>query len=525
MSCFDPVEPIEVERIIQRLQPKTSPLDIVPIAVFKQCKTELSVVIAHLANLSFASGRFPTIWKKGLVTPLLKKTGLDVNDLKNFRPITNLSTISKIIERLAQNRLKRFITESPNFGQLQSAYRQGHSTETALTKMMDDIIRAVDEGCVVALMSLDISAAFDAVDHDVLVERLENEFGITGTCSQWIRSYLTDRSSVVRVGKSLSAAVPVRCGVPQGSVLGPMLYTAYVSPVGRLIGSFGILFHQYADDTQVYNRLTMPVSPAIGRLLRCIEVLQHWFWRNGLLLNPDKTVISYFGTRSRRNRPDLPRSVTVAGCDVAVSDKLTVLGVTIDSGLSMDQHVNSVVKNCNYHLQALRHIRPSLSRDAAAAIACSIVHSRLDYCNALLVGTTSSNLDKLQRVQNRAARIVSVASRQQSGSRDLLLKLHWLPVASRITFKTATLCYKALRLGQPSYLSSTLIPYNPVRRLRSSSLELLDEPFVKTKIGGRRFSAVAPRVWNKLPLDCRTADSLSVFKSRLKTHLFRRFMD
>ena len=189
MSSFDPVDPIEVERIINQLQPKTSPLDIVPVSVMKLCKAELSVVIANLANLSFTSGCFPTMMKIGWVTPLLKKAGLDVTDFKNFRPITNLSTISKLLERLAHNRLKQCITASPNFSRLQSAYRQGHSTETALTKIMDDIFGAIDDGSVVALMSLDISAAFDAVNHDVLIQRLEDEFGIAGMCGKWIRSY------------------------------------------------------------------------------------------------------------------------------------------------------------------------------------------------------------------------------------------------------------------------------------------------------------------------------------------------
>jgi Reverse transcriptase (RNA-dependent DNA polymerase) len=163
-----------------------------------------------------------------------KKAGLDTVDFKNFRPITNLSTISKIIERLALNRMRRCITESPNYGKLQSAYRQGHSTKTALVKIMDDIIKTVDCS-VVALASLDISAAFDAVDHDVLVRRLEDEFGITGTCSRWIQSYLTGRTTVVHVGQSSSAAAAVQFRVPQGSVLGPILYTAYVAPIGRLV--------------------------------------------------------------------------------------------------------------------------------------------------------------------------------------------------------------------------------------------------------------------------------------------------
>ena len=141
--------------------------------------------------------------KTGWVTPLLKKVGLDTSDFKNFRPITNLSTFSKILERLAQNRLKHHITQSPNFGQFQSAYRQGHSTETALTKMMDDILTAVDNGSVVALMSLDISAAFDAVNHDILVQRLSDEFGIVGNLLRSVDPIVLDWSLVRRACRSV----------------------------------------------------------------------------------------------------------------------------------------------------------------------------------------------------------------------------------------------------------------------------------------------------------------------------------
>ena len=159
--------------------------------------------------------------KIGWVTPLLKKAGLDDANLKNFCPVTKLSTISKIIERLASTRLKQIITLSPNFCQSQSAYRQGHSTESALNKILDDLLCDIDEGSIVTVMSLDISAAFDAVDHTVLIRRLEAEFGIFGLCRQWISSYLTGRSYSVHVGSSTSSVTMATCGVPHCSVLGP----------------------------------------------------------------------------------------------------------------------------------------------------------------------------------------------------------------------------------------------------------------------------------------------------------------
>jgi len=374
-------------------------------------------------------------------------------------------------------------------------------------------------------MSLDISAAFDAVDHTILVQRLESEFGISGSCRQWISSYLTGRPSSVHVGSSASSLTMATSGVPQGSVLGPLLYVAYVAPAGRLISSFGIKFHQYADDTQLYTRLSTTDSASTEQLHQCTVSLQHWFWLSGLLLNPDKTSVTYFGTRARLKQSCLSPIVTVANTSVEVSDKLRVLGVTLDNCLSMDSHVNETVRNCNFHLQALRHIRPSVTREVANMIACSLVTSRMDYCNSLLHGVSETNLNKLQRTQNFAARIVCNVGRRDAPSRDLLVDLHWLPVRRRIEYKMSSMCYQAYRLHQPSYLSVHTTEYQPTRQLRSSTHELLNVPRHKTVLGSRRFSVAAPKIWNSLPLSIRTAETFKHFKSLLKTHLFRRSMD
>ena len=160
--------------------------------------------------------------------PLLKKPSLDVTDFKNFRPITNLTTVSKILERLALARLKPHVVSSPNFNPLQSAYRVAHSTETAMVKIVDDILALVDSSSAVALIGLDISVAFDTVSHSKLLARLETEFGIEGAALGWIDSYLLNRTFFVHVGDSLSAVVALSSGVSQGSVLGPILFTGYV---------------------------------------------------------------------------------------------------------------------------------------------------------------------------------------------------------------------------------------------------------------------------------------------------------
>jgi len=152
---------------------------------------------------------------------------------------------------------------SPNFCDLQSAYRKGHPTETALCSVLDETVSSINNGYTVALMSLDISAAFDAVPHNILIQRLEDKFTVIGRCCQWTASYLTEQSFSVHVGGSTSSSLPMTTGVPQGSVLGPLLYMAYVTSVGRLIASYGVHYHEDADDTQLFTEMSVPATAAI----------------------------------------------------------------------------------------------------------------------------------------------------------------------------------------------------------------------------------------------------------------------
>ena len=184
----------------------------------------------------------------------------------------------------------------------------------------------------------------------------------------------------------------------------------------------------------------------------------------------------------------------------------------LDSSLIYDQHLLNTVRNCNFHLCALSHIRSSLTQDVANMMASCIIGSRIDYCNSLLIGISEQNLDRL-RVQSKAARIVCNAGRQVTSS-DVLYSLHWLPVRRRIELKTATLCFKAVKLGNsPNYLKNMLKPYEPLRSLRSSTMDLLTVLRTDTSFGLRRFSVAGPRIWNGLPHELRQCNTLQCFKS------------
>ena len=237
--------------------------------------------------------------------------------------------------------------------------------------------------------------------------------------------------------------------------------------------------------------------------------ISNWFLFNGLQLNGSKSEILLVGTQEKRRAvgPSLSSGLTIAGAPISLSSSSKILGVTFDPSMSFDLHISEICKSANYHLRALAHIRKYLSVSSAKLVATSIISSRLDYCNSVLMGLSAYNLHRLQCVQNRAARIVLGVGRRTS-PQPLLRELHWLPVEKRILYKTALLTFKTLSSQQPAYLSSLLVPYVPLRSLRSSSGNFLVVPRATTAFQSRSFSVAAPKLWNALPDTLRSLPGL-----------------
>ena len=209
--------------------------------------------ISNIVNLSLTSGVVPAQLKVAQVTPLLKKLSLNPEDLKNFRPVSNLHFLSKIVEKAVAAQLSKHFQENALHEPFQSAYRTSHSTEMALLRVQSDILLALDRKEAVFLVLLDLSSAFDTIDHALLLETLETHFGISRQALSWFRSYLTDRFQTVRTDGPFSHKQKLDCGVPQGSVLGSQLFTLYSSPVTDIARQHNLGVQLYADDSQLYR--------------------------------------------------------------------------------------------------------------------------------------------------------------------------------------------------------------------------------------------------------------------------------
>lgn len=522
LTSFTPVTPPEVRRLLSSTTLKFSPLDSFPSSIIKSCPNSFSIIISTLANLSFSQGSFPSCYKLGQITPILKKTNQNPDNIENYRPISNLHTISKILERLALTRLQPFILSTGNFNPFQSAYRKYHSTETCTLKTLTDIYKSIDSGASTLLVALDLSAAFDTVSHEILLARLKHSFGISDTVLQWITSYLSSRSQFVMLSGFKSPITPLMSGVPQGSVLGPLLFAIYTSPVSNLVSSFGLSQQQYADDTQIYitvNKSSTSIS--FSSIESCLSSLCLWYAHNNLCINPSKSECIIFSTSTRlqKLKSGTSQTISVSGSSVKISDSITTLGTVLDPTLSLSPHVKSLVKSCNYHIRAIKHIRHILTQQDTRTLATSLVQSKLDYCNSLLYHTSSANVRALQRIQNSLARLVLQPSKPIPTA-HLIKQLHWLPVKKRITYKIATLTHNAIHLKQPSYLHELLKPYQPISSLRSSEKSLLITPRTFLHLTDRSFHTSAPTIWNSLPLNLRNESDILRFRKNLKTYLF-----
>ena len=253
MNQFDLLTSDDVLAIIKGSVIKSCSLDPLPVSVLRNVVADLLPSITQITNMSLQSGIFPTDLKKAFVIPLLKKASLDPEIKKNYRPISNLAFLGKFIERAAIKQYVDYLTENELYARSQSAYRQYHSTETALLRVCDDILRSLDEphGEVI-LVLLDLSAAFDTIDHALLLQRLHQRYGIEGKVLQWFESYLHQREQSVLINSSTSDPLTMEWGIPQGSIGGPILFVSYTAPVEDIIHAHGLSCIIYADDTQLY---------------------------------------------------------------------------------------------------------------------------------------------------------------------------------------------------------------------------------------------------------------------------------
>ena len=333
--------------------------------------------------------------------------------MKNYCPISNLPFLSKILEEVILHKLLSHLQENNLSNPFQSAYRAGYSNETVLLRIVNDILSALDNDNISVLL-LDLSAAFDTIDHQILLSRLNSVFGIQSTALQWFYSYLSDRYQSTSVNNSSSLPSQLMYGVPQGSVLGPTPFVLCTTPLSDIIANHSVNYQLFEDDEQLQKSTPLSeVTNLTKELNACTDDIKTWMTENQLKLNDDKTEALFFPFSSslKPSTVPLPDSITLGSHNIPFSDSARNLGSILDSKLSMKKHIIKICQTVYFELKRSSSIRRFLTEDANKTLVISYILSRLDYCNCLLMGTPNSVIQPLQKILNCAAALVLLAPR------------------------------------------------------------------------------------------------------------------
>ena len=517
LENFRPSSYEEIEEILMETELKTSSLDPIPAHLFQQNQDIFIPILCDIVNASLEYGSIDGL-KVAHVTPLLKATGLDTSIMKNYRPISNLTFIGKLIERVVLRRLNEHLNANnlniPN----QSGYKKCHSTETLLLRVVNDLLIASDQQNATIVIMLDLSAAFDTVDHQKLLSILKNELGIDGNAWKWFASFLSGRCQRVRIGDQESFEIIVKFGVPQGSVLGPVLFNLYIRSLYSSVEKLKFLIQGYADDHQVYKSFkpTDQYSMLVDEVPACFIEISRWMDYHYLQLNPGKTEIIVFGNQSVLSKMTIKGTFLNNNICVRFSPVIKSLGFYLDESLSLRSQLNHLKSTCFLKLRSLSRIRKFLNTKQMTMLVQAVILSSLDYCNSLYSGCSQSIMNQLQVIQNRACRLI-FGLKKRDDVIDKMMSLHWLKVNERIVFKILLLVYKCVNGTAPSYLIE-LLSFNNTSSTRMSSLHIsLHEPSHP-----RAFQTLAPKLWHQLPATVKSCSSIELFKTALKTHLFKK---
>lgn len=466
----------------------------IPIKILKLIFSTVGRYLLRIINKSFVSETVPPAWKKAVVIPLFKRD--DPAKASNFRPITKVPGICKVVEKLVHKQLTRYIQSQNLMGEDQHGFRSQHSTCTALLTMTDEILRGMDQSHISLLALIDLSRCFDVIDHETLLNKLEMMQISTG----WFRSYLHGHMQQVKVGESYSKPLPITIGTFQGTCLGPLLYNIasndLASHIPDKINGFKVTTVRYADDTQI--AVTGPrekLTELQESMENLLGTMSTWFQQHGMKVNAAKTELLLCGDSKQLKQIKQPLSLSVMGEQIQFSKIVRNLGVFMDETLSWNNHIKIITDRCFGIMIGLSHIKHVIPAELLPRIVDCLVLSHVRYCVQVYGSASTTSLKSIQKIFNFAARIISGRKKYDHIS-EVLLELGWPKVEDLVRNSDLRMLNKVRKYNEPSSLAS-LIRFNHElvqRDTRQSNHLAL--PLPRNNHGKRTFLYRASKAFN-----------------------------
>ena len=510
------ITPLDVKLIIDKLDSsKSTGLDGFGPKLIKNCGDCITPAISKIINTSITHGSFPHALKEAYVIPIFKGGVKSIPG--NYRPISILNTISKIFERHISNQLQHFFKTTNILHETQSGFREQHSCHTALTRLIDTWLKEIDNGKYVGAVFLDLRKAFDLVDHRILLHKLKL-YHFSKRSINLFESYLCNRTQVVKSGNTYSKALQIKSGVPQGSIIGPLLFLLYINDIGLSSQSMDI--DLFADDSTTYAS-DHDLHRIEVKLQSNIDHISKWCKINNMSLHPLKTKCMIISTSHKQKRAkELDLTIQNTAIDNVQVHKL--LGVTIDNTLSWKYHISNVCKNLNSKIALLKQIIYFLSYEMKLMFYNSYLLPCYDYCCTVWGKGIKSKteLNKTYKIQKRAAKII-LNKPLKTNSLMMFKKLDWLSFQLRCNYHIGVLIFKCKNNLAPTYMKQLLtFSQNEKYNLRSSARTDIIQLKPKTNYMKDTFNYSSITIWNNIPLEIKQCSTLSSFKKRYKKLLY-----
>ena len=503
-------EDFVIKEIDRMCNDKATGDDHISCRLLKLTKHVIAGSLTDMINMSLTTGFVPKGWKEARVIPIFKAG--DMSNPSNYRPISILSVVSKIIERAVHRQLSEYIDDNNILNSSQSGFRAKHSTSTALMKFVNNLSWNIENRQISGVAFIDLRKAFDTVDHNLLLGKL-SAIGCSHECVEWFRSYLTDREQTVHFKGSKSHPLTVLMGVPQGSILGPLLFSIYVNTLPNCITDGYV--DMYADDTT----LTVSgnsVAEVEQKLSFALEELMVWINQNRLVLNTEKTCVMVIASRANLKKIT-SFNVSINGKVLKRVNVAKCLGILIDEELNWSKHVDKVTKVTQRNVSIIKRAKDYLPFSSLKMLYNALVLPHFDYCSSVWSNRYQEQTYKLQKVQKRAARIISNKG-FETPSRELITNLKWMPIEKRFEFQRVTMMFKCTHDLAPSYLQGSLVKVSDIHQhqTRQADEGLLSVPKYKTECFKHSPLVSSIIAWNKLDRSLKTASSVNTFKYMFK---------